>query len=52
VEDRDRTPPGQVRTFDGYVGLYNMPAPMAQQWFYRVTELEAKRMPETDQRTG
>lgn len=35
-------PPGQVRAFDSYVSFPNMPLPQAQQWNYRVTELEAK----------
>ncbi|MCA1366481.1 hypothetical protein I6F15_03550 [Bradyrhizobium sp. BRP14] len=34
-------PPGQVRSFDGYVSFPGMPTPVAQQWYYSVTELEA-----------
>lgn len=35
-------PPGQVRAFDSYVSLSNMPKPTAQRWNYRVIELEAE----------
>lgn len=34
-------PSGQIRSFDGYASFPGMPMPVAQQWYYSVTELEA-----------